>query len=77
MRNCILAVLVVLGMSACALGGDIIFEPNIEYANPDNQHLQLNMARPKDATGPMPAVVCIHGGGFRAGNRTRWDALCK
>ncbi|HEV8379062.1 MAG TPA: nitrilase-related carbon-nitrogen hydrolase, partial [Tepidisphaeraceae bacterium] len=77
MRNCILALLIVLGMSACALGGEIIFEPNIEYANPDNQHLQLNLARPKEAAGAMPAVVCIHGGGFRAGNRTRWDALCK
>ncbi|MFM8274717.1 MAG: alpha/beta hydrolase fold domain-containing protein, partial [Gemmata sp.] len=34
---------------------------------------QLNMARPKGA-GPFPAVVCIHGGGFRAGNRTSYDA---
>ena len=45
---------------------DVIFEPNIEYTNPDNQHLQLDMARPK-GDGPFPAIVCIHGGGFRAG----------
>src|SRR5439155_12090532 len=77
MRQCILVLLIGLGMSACALGGEIVFEPNIEYANPDNQHLQLDMARPKDAAGPLPAIVCIHGGGFRAGNRASWDVRCK
>jgi len=77
-RFAIAAILITaLWLAAPTLAGEIIFEPNIEYANPDNQHLQLNMARPKEAAGDMPAVVCIHGGGFRAGNRTRWDALCK
>lgn len=57
--------------------GEIVFEPNLEYANPDGQHLQLNLARPKEATGRSPAVLCIHGGGFRAGKREGWDARCK
>lgn len=25
----------------------VVFEKNIEYSNPDEQHLQLNMARPQ------------------------------
>ena len=54
---------------------EIIFEKNIEYSNPDGQHLQLNMARPKNAKGPLPCVVCIHGGGFRAGKRDGYDGL--
>jgi acetyl esterase/lipase len=54
----------------------VIFERDIEYSNPDNQHLQLNLARPKNAEGAMPAVLCIHGGGFRAGNREGNNALC-
>ncbi|HEV8606937.1 MAG TPA: alpha/beta hydrolase [Tepidisphaeraceae bacterium] len=69
--------LVILFLASPAVCGEIVFEPNIEYANPDGQHLQLNMARPKETSAPLPAIVCIHGGGFRAGNRTRWDALCK
>jgi acetyl esterase/lipase len=34
------------------------------------------MARPKSGTGPFPAIVCIHGGGFRAGTRQGYDSLC-
>lgn len=54
----------------------VLFERNIEYANPDNQHLQLNLARPKENTSSLPVVVCIHGGGFRAGSREGYDRLC-
>ena len=56
-----------------AVPDDVTFEAGIEYANPDNQHLQLNMARPKSGGGPFPAVLCIHGGGFRAGKREGYD----
>ena len=54
----------------------VAWEPNVEYANPDGQHLQLDLARPKTGDGPFPAVVCIHGGGFRAGTRQGYDGLC-
>ena len=47
-----------------------------QFANPDNQHLQLNIASPKNASGQLPAVICIHGGGFRAGKRESYDKLC-
>lgn len=52
------------------------WKADIEYSNPDNQHLQLNMARPASGDGPFPAVLCIHGGGFRAGKRESYDELC-
>ncbi len=59
-----------------AVPEDVVFEPGIEYSNPDNQHLQLNLARPKSGSGPFPAIVCIHGGGFRAGHRDGYNKLC-
>ncbi len=53
----------------------VTFERDIEYANPADQHLKLNMARPKTGDGPFPAVICIHGGGFRAGSREGYNGL--
>ncbi len=55
---------------------NVLFEPDIEYANPAGEHLQLDLARPKNGKGPFPAVLCIHGGGFRAGSRKGYDGLC-
>ena len=62
--------------AAPAAQDDVPVENDVEYANPDNQHLQLNLARPKGA-GPFPAILCIHGGGFRAGTRQGYDGLIK
>lgn len=59
-----------------AVPENVVFEQNIEFSNPDGQHLQLDMARPKTGDGPFPAIVCIHGGGFRAGSRQGYDGLC-
>ena len=58
------------------IAASVAYEPDIEYANPDGQHLKIDMARPKDGDGPFPAVLCIHGGGFRAGLRQGYDGLC-
>ena len=33
----------------------VVFERDIEFANPDNRHLQVNLARPKGGDGPFPA----------------------
>lgn len=51
----------------------VAFENGIEYSNSDGQHLQLNMARPRSGKGPFPAIICIHGGGFRAGSRESYN----
>jgi acetyl esterase/lipase len=54
----------------------VTFEPGIEYTNPDDQHLKLDLARPRIGNGPFPTILCIHGGGFRAGTREGYDGLC-
>ena len=77
MRSPLLAIAVSLLWSSSAGAAETVFEQGIEYSNPDGQHLQLNLARPKESHGLAPAVLCIHGGGFRAGNRDRWNKLCQ
>src|SRR6185503_5739455 len=69
--------LVALLCSGAVPAGEITFETGIEFAKADGQSLQLNLARPKVQAGKSPAILCIHGGGFRAGKREGWDARCK
>jgi acetyl esterase/lipase len=65
------------GAQKPAVPDGVTFETAVEYANPDGQHLKLDLARPKSGDGPFPAVLCIHGGGFRAGSRQGYDGLCQ
>jgi acetyl esterase/lipase len=54
---------------------NVTFQRDVEYANPDGQQLQLNIALPKNVQGTLPCILCIHGGGFRAGNREGYNNL--
>jgi acetyl esterase/lipase len=57
---------------------DVIWEPAIEYAIAGAMpvNLMMDVVRPRKQSGLLPAVVCIHGGGFRAGNRESYLPLC-
>ncbi len=59
-----------------AVPDTVTFERDLIYAEAGGARLQLNLARPKGVTGPLPAVLCIHGGGFRAGSREGYNKLC-
>ncbi len=41
---------------------------NVEYSNVGAK-MEMDIIRPKSLTGPAPAVLFVHGGGFRAGTR--------
>jgi acetyl esterase/lipase len=73
-----LAILLTLPLHAAdpVVPADVSFQRNIEFANPDGQHLQIDLAMPKTGDGPFPAIVNIHGGGFRAGTRDGYDVRC-
>ena len=64
-------------LSATFARADVMFREGVEYANPDGQHLMLNIALPADDAAPRPAIACIHGGGFRAGDRKGWNDRCR
>lgn len=56
---------------------NLIWEEGIVYSTPGGESLALNMARSKTERGLRPAILCIHGGGFRAGKRESYDSQCK
>lgn len=58
-------------------GGDsaVIFERDIIYGKGGGIDLRLNLARPKSGEGPFPAVLFLHGEGWRAGDRSDMDSL--
>ena len=67
---------VLLWLSASNLGGappspppNVEFQPDITYATVAGEELKLNVSRPKDAKGPLPCVLVIHGGAWRGGHR--------
>ena len=42
---------------------------NVTYARYGDRTLEMDIYRPKKVSGPLPAVVCIHGGGWANGSR--------
>jgi acetyl esterase/lipase len=48
---------------------DVRTEHELVYGKAGDADLKLDLAMPKEGDGPFPAIVCIHGGGWRAGSR--------
>jgi acetyl esterase/lipase len=56
---------------------EVVEERDLVYGTGGGRELKLNLARPREGEGPFPAVVCLHGGGWRAGKRQELDPLIK
>ena len=50
---------------------------NVTYARYGKRQLAMDIFRPKDAWGELPAIVCIHGGGWAKGNRSSHEKLAQ
>jgi acetyl esterase/lipase len=49
--------------------GSLESHPDLVYARHGERELQLDLWRPKAAKEPLPAIICIHGGGWFKGER--------
>jgi acetyl esterase/lipase len=58
----------------CAAYAQAVSEPGVAYAQADPQQV-MDIVRPKEA-GKHPAILAIHGGGFRGGSRKGYQAIC-
>ncbi len=56
---------------------EIQIENSLAYGKGGDTELLLDLAMPAKDSGPFPAVVCIHGGGWRGGKRQDLSQLMK
>jgi acetyl esterase/lipase len=56
---------------------EVQLDRGLVYGKGGDTDLKLDLAMPKNGGGPFPAVVCIHGGGWRAGARQNLVPLIK
>ena len=66
---CLLAAFVLPAAARPADGPALREESGLVFGKGGGSDLKLNLAMPADGNGPFPAVVCIHGGGWVAGDR--------
>ena len=72
-----LAVCSVTRKAAAEIPDTILVESGIVYGNGGDQPLLLDLARPKAGKGPFPAIVFVHGGGWKEGSRADFhDPMC-
>ena len=50
---------------------------DVTYARYGDRTLEMDIYRPKGAWGELPAVVCIHGGGWAKGHRTSHEKVAQ
>jgi acetyl esterase/lipase len=46
----------------------VLYEKDMEYGKGGETPLHMDLARPENASGKLPCIVVIHGGGWRGGN---------
>ncbi len=55
--------------SAATARGQVETAHDLVYARAGDTELKLDLARPSQGDGPFPAIVAIHGGGWKGGNK--------
>ncbi|MDF1663504.1 MAG: alpha/beta hydrolase [Planctomycetota bacterium] len=73
----ILSLALFLPLSAAVADDAIEYKENIVYGKGGDQELLLDLARPKTGKGPFPAIIAIHGGSWRRGNKASFRPFIK
>ena len=72
--------LFVLGLAfavATAMGQDIAVQKDLVYGKAGGVELKLDLAKPAPASAPVPAILCVHGGGWSGGSKDGYTDLLK
>ena len=56
---------------------NVSVEKDVTYGRADGVDLKLDMAKPAGSTGPVPAIVCIHGGAWMSGSKSAYEPIIR
>ena len=73
----IAVVLLLVAWSLRGYLGWAIYQPDLAYGRNGGVELHLDLARPRFGSGPFPAVVAIHGGGWKFGDKSDFGPLIR
>lgn len=68
-RLTLTAVTALLAAGATRGDEEVITTPDVTYAKRGGLEMKIDIARPSGAERPAPAILCVHGGAWRAGSR--------
>jgi len=74
------AILLAAGLSSAARAADtfeVEYKADVTYGTGAGEPLLLDLATPKDAPGPRPGVILIHGGGWAGGKKDDFADLAR
>jgi acetyl esterase/lipase len=72
-----LSVLILLAAASSASSQDVRVERDISYSDNGHDLCQMDLYLPAMGEGNGAAVFLIHGGGWKAGNRSQWTNLAR
>ena len=75
LRKAALAGLLVPAVGLAADEAKVTVKNDVTYATVDGQELKFDVAMPAEGNGPFPAVLVIHGGAWRGGNKKDTGSL--
>ena len=52
-------------------------EKDVTYGRTDGVDLKLDLAKPAAGNGPVPAIVCIHGGAWMSGSKSAYEPIIR
>jgi acetyl esterase/lipase len=76
MRRCVVLLIALFVVTPLHAGdAKIKSEKKLVYGNAADVDLELDLAMPAEGKGPFPAILCIHGGGWKGGHRKELAGL--
>lgn len=78
MNRRLVVLLMVLCLPMClSFGQEVIFEKDVIYGHSSGVDLKMDLAKPAKSSGPVPALLGIHGGAWSSGDKSLYEPFIR